>query len=117
VVAGQTVTNQMAKPTTTMKVTTAKNQPRMNKSSKFALVFIVTERGWKGRGALKIRAFYLATAHPLSCFRRYNRHRGWTPESPRGIWLAAEDYRSVQALLLAGAEVVSFRDQSRPRPA
>jgi len=42
-------------------------------------------RGWKGRGALKIRTFYLATAHPLSRFWRYNRHRGWTPASMAGI--------------------------------
>jgi len=90
---------------------------RMNRSSHFTLVFIETARGWKGRGALKIRTFYLATAHPLSHFWRYNRHRGWTPESPRGIWLAAEDYRSVQAFLHARAEAVSFRDQPRPRPA
>jgi len=93
------------------------NQRRMNRSSKFALVFIETARGWKGRSALKIRTFYVAAAHPLSRFWRYNRHRGWTPESPRGVWLAAEDYRSVQALLLARAEAVSLRDQSRPRPA
>jgi len=40
----------------------------MSKSSNFALVFIVTERGWKGRGALKIRTLYLAAAHSLSRF-------------------------------------------------
>jgi len=37
----------------------------MNKSPKFTLVFIFTERGWKG---LKKRALYLAAAHPQSRF-------------------------------------------------
>jgi len=52
---------------------------------------------------------------PSIPFWRYDRHRGWTPESPRGVWLATEDYRSVQALLLARAEVVSLCDQSSSR--
>jgi len=39
----------------------------MNKSSNFTLVFIVTERGRKGHGALKT-TLYSAAAHPLSRF-------------------------------------------------
>jgi len=58
---------------------------------------------------------FLGCRTPSIPFWRYDRHRGWTPESPRGVWLATEDYRSVQALLLARAEGVSFRDQSSSR--